>query len=119
MTHVIAREAEMLKLLMLAAPNANPYVTSAGFPDTLRQGFTPIDTRLGDGIRFGISDDVAASTWLGFDGRLALEHVVEAGSDIQESVRWITRQVEELTFSFNENYAVINPEAAKIANLAA
>lgn len=117
LTHVIAREPEMLKLLMLAAPNANPFVTSPGFPDQLRQSFTPIDTRLGDGVRFGISDDAPAGAWLGFDARLAVEHVVEAGSDIQESAKWITRQVEVLTFSFNENYAVVNPNAAKILHI--
>lgn len=119
MTGVIGQQTPIIKLLTLTVGTANVLVGSAEVPNTVRQTFVPMTNRTAQAIRYGISTDAPASQLIGFDGRFAIEHVVERGSDISESERWITRQVEVLTFTFNEAFAVANTASVQILNLAA
>ena len=77
---------------------------------------TPIN-QTGDGVRYGWLDGAPALKIVGFDKRYELEHVIEVGSDIQEIMRWINRQTEELTMSINEGDAVVDPSAALILDI--
>jgi hypothetical protein len=115
-TAVLGRAAEMLKVLTLTLGNANTLTTSAGLA-SIQQELRPMNNRLADGLLYGITDDAPANRLVGFDGRFAVERVVETGSEIAEVDRFITRQAEEMTFSFNEGYAVIDAEAVKILRL--
>lgn len=117
-THVFGRQAAILKLLSLNLGTANVMATTQGAPASLRQEFVPINTRLTDGVRYGITNDVPANKLVGIDGRFGIEHVQERGSDISEVEKWITRQAEVLTFSFNEGFATFDSNAVKILDLA-
>jgi len=120
MTHVLGQQASLLKLLTLPLASQNALMTSTALAGTpVSQSLEAINRRLTNGIRWGISPDVASGKLLGFDASAGVEHVVENGSDISESERWITRQTETLTFSFNEAFAVTDPKAAVLLNLAA
>jgi antitoxin (DNA-binding transcriptional repressor) of toxin-antitoxin stability system len=115
-THVLARAAEMLKVLTLTTGNINTLATSANLA-SIQQELTPINNRLRDGVRYGITDDAPAARIVGIDSRFGIERVVEAGSEISETERWITSQQEILTFSMNEAYANIDVNAVRILRL--
>jgi len=53
----------------------------------------------------------------GINNQYAIEQVTEAGSDIQESDRFITRQTQVLTISENSGYSKIFNEATKTLNI--
>lgn len=55
----------------------------------------------------------------GINSRYAIEQVTEAGSDIQEADKFITRQTNILTISENSGYSKIFTEATKILDVAA
>lgn len=116
---VLAQQAIMLKLLTLNMGTANVLLANNPIPGVLNQPFTPINDRLTDGVRFGITADAPANQIVGFDNRFAIEHLRENGSDISEAERYVTRQTEVLTFSFNEGFAIFDAGAVKILNLAA
>jgi len=65
-------------------------------------------------VRIGWTSDAPANTIVGIDTRFALERVVEVGADIQEIERWATRQVQLLTMSEVEGYAVFDQNATKL-----
>lgn len=71
------------------------------------------------GINYGWIDEAPALKVVAWDKRYALERVVEIGSEIQEVMRYINTQTEEMTISMNEGYAVIDPQAAQILNIGA
>lgn len=119
MTAVIGQQAAIVKLLLLTMPNANLLATTLPLSSGIAQTFTPMSARLTQGQRYGITADAPAGKLVGFDGRFAIEHVRENGSQISESDRWITRQTEVLTFSFNEAFAVYINGQVHILNLAA
>lgn len=116
MTHVFARASEMMKVLLLTTGNANTFASSANLA-TLQQDLTPINNRLRDGVRYGITTDAPANLIIGADSRFAVERAVEAGSDISETERWITSQREVLTFSINEGYSIIDTNSVKALKL--
>lgn len=53
----------------------------------------------------------------GINNQYAIEQVTEAGSDIQESDRFITRQTQVLTISENTGYSKMFVEATKTLNI--
>lgn len=120
MTGVIGQQAAIAKMLLLNLGTTNTMASQAsGVPTALRQDFVPMNNRTAQGIRWGVSTDAPAGKLVGFDGRVAVEHVVERGSEIEEADRWITRQTEALVFSRNESFAVFNTAAVRVLNLAA
>lgn len=114
---VLGQEAPIIKLQLLNLGSANIplYTAPAGLFGNLR----PINNQLSTGQAFGISDDAPAASWLGFDTRLTVQHVLEAGATVQEVQRFITNQTEELTMTETEGWRRIDKQAAKIVNLAA
>lgn len=118
-THVVGQQAAILQLLRLNIGSANMLMSALPSESGLRQSFTPINDRLAGGMRFGILPTAPANQLVGFDRRYAIDHLRLSGFDISEAERWITRQVEVMTFSFWETFATGHPDAAKILNLAA
>jgi hypothetical protein len=112
LTHIFAREAELVNLQLLQMPNNNPFLAQIngemGFG-----GITPLQDLNGAVVRYGQTDSVPAGVYLGIDQRIALERVTEIGSDIQETMRFIERQTEALFFTDNDGFAVLDEKANK------
>lgn len=87
-------------------------------PGTGFGGFSPINDRLSDTVRYGHIDEAPTGKIIGFDNRFAIQQVTEVGATINETQRWITKQVETMTFTETEGYAVIDDDAVKILNVA-
>lgn len=119
LTAIFARQAEMVTLLSMNVGTANTLAGMQNVPGGLRTEFTPINGFTTEGIRYGITTQVAAGRVLGLDTRRAIDRVIVRGSEISESDRWITRQTEVLTFSVEEGFAVADVKAARILNLTA
>lgn len=115
LTTALARRADALQLILLNSGSANIPLAGlnlAGIGNTL----TPINT-LADGVRYGWTDDAPADKIVGFDRRFALEHVMEIGSEISETERYITNQTQVITMTENSAFAVIDPAASKLLDL--
>lgn len=113
MTVAFAREDMALQVELLSVGTANVLLASAGA--ALGVGRTSrINQSLSDGVRMGITTDAPANKIVGMDSRFGIERVVENGSVINESERWILRQVETLTMSLNEGYATFDPQATRV-----
>lgn len=120
LTGVLGQRAAILKLLMLSLPTNNPLLSQLGPQQApLAQAFRPMNPNIPSGQAYGIDPDAPANKLIGFDGRFAVEHVRENGSVINEAERFITRQVEVMTFSFNEGFSVFRPNTVRVLNLAA
>jgi hypothetical protein len=119
MTSVVGQQASMMKLLMLNMGTANALLAGGFNTGVLAQNPRPMNQSLAQGWGFGIMATAPSAKLVGFDRRYAVERVIERGSQINEAERWITRQTEEMTFTINEGYAVLNTESAKVLNLAA
>ena len=112
----IAQEAVSLQLALLNMGTANvPLVSvqaASGFGS-----ITPINQELADAVALGTTPDAPTLKLLGMDERLAIERVVEIGANINEVDRWITRQVQVITMSEVEGYAVFDQFATKTLNV--
>jgi hypothetical protein len=117
LTHLFAREAELVNLQMLTMPNANPLLRQVASD----LGFGALDAMqdVANGrVLYGQTDAVAAGTYLGIDARYALERITEIGSDIQETTRFIERQTELMTFTENDGFGVLDQNANKTWTMA-
>lgn len=117
LTHLFAREAELVNLQMLTMPNSNPLLRQVASD----LGFGSLDAiqDLANGrVLYGQTDSVAAGTYLGIDARYALERITEIGSDIQETNRFIERQTELMTFTENDGFGVLDQNANKTWTMA-
>jgi hypothetical protein len=117
MTTALGQTAPILQLILLNSGSANVPLAGlnlAGIGNTL----IPINTTA-DGIRYGWTDDAPASKYVAFDKRFALEEITEIGSEITETERFITNQTEIMVMTENSAFAVVDPAASKILNLAA
>jgi len=85
------------------------------FFDTTRNPGTQLT--LADGVVAGVTADVPADKLVGIDARQALERVVEVGSNIEEIERWAQSQVQILTISEVEAFAVLTQGATKTLEL--
>jgi hypothetical protein len=117
MTTILAESGPMAKRLVLNTGSQNQAVTV--LPPGIVEPLTPIEDRLSDGIRYGITDDAPSDKIIGFDRRAAVERVFEIGADIEETERYIRRQTEAIFFTEVEGYQVMKQTATKILNLAA
>lgn len=68
-------------------------------------------------VRLFWHKDVADKHIIGMNSRFAIEQITEAGSDISESDKFITRQTSVLTVSENTGYSKIFKEATKILRI--
>lgn len=105
MNVALTQEDNALKLRLLTTGTANQSIPSSKFT-VINPG--------GGQIGLGWTADAPANTVVGIDTRFALERVVEIGADIQEIERWATRQVQILTMSEVEGYAVFDANATKL-----
>ncbi len=116
LTHELAQQSVVLQQLLLNTGSANvPLLTLSGAASF--GGFTPMNPALSDNVRYGITTDAPANKVIGLDARYALEQVTEIGGTIQETMRWITNQTQDLVFTEVEGYAVIDAKAAKILDI--
>jgi hypothetical protein len=117
LTHLFAREAELVNLQMLTMPNSNPLLRQVASD----LGFGSLDAMqdLANGrVLYGQTDAVAAGVYLGIDSRYALERITEIGSDIQETTRFIERQTELMTFTENDGFGLLDSNANKTWTMA-
>lgn len=115
MTTALAQIDETLQIITLNLGTANVPLQGynlGGIGNTL----TPINATA-DGIRYGYLDDAPNNKIVGFDRRAALEQVVEIGSEITETERFITSQTQVMVMTENNAFAVLDPAAAKILDL--
>lgn len=104
LTTALVQDAVEIQLRLLNVGSANVPLVMLQAQSALG-GFTPINDRLADGVRLGVTADAPALKIVGLDRRFAVERVVEIGSDIQESARFIENQTNLLTMSINEGFA--------------
>jgi hypothetical protein len=118
LTTVLGRTAATTALMVLNVGTANTML--AELHSTLGIGaLRPINPELSGTVAVGTTNDAPASKLIGFDRRFALEQLVEAGADINETMRWILNQTEVLTLSEVVGFDILDPSAVKILNLAA
>jgi hypothetical protein len=114
---IVGREADIIQLLLLNTGSANQPVTTA-FGGAFGE-LTPLNRRLADGVRFAISDEAPSGKFVGIDTSQALERATEIGSNIQETVNFVTRQSDALVLSEVEGYGIIDQRATKVLDIAA
>lgn len=112
MTHILGAEADIAKLALL---NIGSSTVPVYFFNTTVNPTTRL--MLADGVVAGITADVPADKLVGVDARQALEHVTEIGSNIEEIERWAQSQVQILTLSEVEGWAVLTQGATKTLEL--
>lgn len=112
MTHIIGAEADIAKLALL---NIGSSTVPIYFFDTKVNPTTRL--MLSDGVVAGITADVPADKLVGIDARQALERVTEIASNIEEIERWAQSQVQILTISEVEAFAVLTQGATKTLEL--
>ena len=112
MTHIVGAEADIAKLALL---NIGSSTVPVYFFDTKMYPTTKL--MLADGVQAGVTADVPADKLVGIDARQALERVTEIGSNISEIERWAQAQVEILTISEVEAFAVLTQGAVKTLEL--
>lgn len=116
LTHELVRDDIVLQQMLLDTGSANiPILSLTG--GAAFGGFTPMNPALGDNVRYGTTDDAPANKILAFDARFAIEQITEIGGTINETKKWVEKQVDSLVFSEVEGYAVIDSNAAKILDL--
>lgn len=109
---IVAREAELVNLQMLQMPNNTPFFQQVngelGFG-----GLTPLRAINGQTVYFAQNDAVGAGVYLGLDTRYAIERITEAGSNIQETMKFVERQTEALFFTENDGFGLLDPRSNK------
>lgn len=114
-TTALMTEAVALQLSLLNTGSANVPLSNANLAN-IGTGLTPIN-QTSDNVRFGWTSDAPALKIVGFDKRFALEQLVEVGSSIVETDRFIGNQTEELAISEVQGFAVLDPSAALILDV--
>lgn len=118
LTTVLGRTAATTALMVLNVGTANTML--AELRSTLGiGGLRPINPELSGTVSVGTTLDAPAAKLIGFDRRFALEQLIEANADINETMRWILNQTEVLTLSEVVGFDVMDPNATKVLNLAA
>lgn len=110
MTDTVATDLELLTIGTANVPVA--------FLDAQKVGALIPINRTGDGIRYGWTSAAPASKIVGFDTRQGLQRLFEVGATIQEMQRFVTNQTEALVMTESEGFAVIDPNAHKILDIA-
>lgn len=112
MTTVLMKKDMALQLALLNTGSANVPLTAASLGG-LGTNATPINTTA-TGVRYGWTTEAPTGKILGFDRRMALEHVVMSGSQINEMDRFILSQVQVMTMTEIEGFSVLDPGAVKL-----
>jgi voltage-gated potassium channel Kch len=80
-------------------------------------GLQPINPELGRTISYGITDEAPALKLIGFDDRLAIEHIVEAGANITEVEKFISRQSQALVMTEVEGFGILDQFSTGVLNI--
>lgn len=116
LTTMLAREATILQTMLLSVGSANiPLVTisaASGFG-----GMSPINPGLADNVRTGWTASAPSLKLVGFDARMALEHITEVGGDIEEIERYVNRQTQELVITTVDGFRTLDPNAVNILDV--
>ena len=118
MTTALMQSDVATMLEMLNTGSANLLMVSMMQQSKSIVPITPIN-QTGTGLGYGWLSTAPAHKIVAWDKRFALERVIEIGSEIQEIMMWINRQVKEMTISMNEGYSVIDQSASHILDLSA
>ena len=114
LTTIIVDEDVALDLMELDAGTANQPLTFFPFGTG---SLTLVNKSLADGVRMAVHADAPDRKIVGLDKRMCVERVYEIGSNISEIQRWVTSQVQVLTFSEVEGYAILDKDAARILDI--
>jgi hypothetical protein len=114
---LLARKGEIIDLELLEVGPLNMPFVALGNATGIRN-ITPFGNRDTSSIQYGtVKDAVPALTYLGMDRNFALERVSEIGATVSEADRFITSQVEVLTFTEAEGFASLFSGAVKLLNV--
>jgi hypothetical protein len=109
----LARSNVNLAIMTLNVGTANTML--AQMRNTLGiGGIRPINPEFSGDVALGTTTDAPANKLVGFDRRFAIEQLVEANAEINETTRWIQNQVEFLTISEVVGFDILDPNAVKI-----
>jgi hypothetical protein len=118
LTHILAREGSILKVLLLDAGNANtPLAVIANFIGV--GNIRPMNNTLADNVQYGNMDEAPAAQIVGFDSRFAVERFTEIGADIAEIESYAITQTRVLVLTEVEGYGKMYKESVRNLNLAA
>lgn len=118
LTTILAQQGPATSLMTINVGTANTMLAQLRSQLGIG-GLRPINPELNGDIAIGVTTDAPANKLLGFDRRFAVEQLVEANSDINETMRWIINQTEVMTISEVVGFDILDQTATKIANLAA
>jgi hypothetical protein len=118
LTTILAQQAPATALMTINVGTANTMLAQLRSQLGIG-GLRPINPELNGDIAVGTTTDAPSNKLVGFDRRFAVEQLVEANADINETMRWIINQTEVLTISEVVGFDILDDTATKILNLAA
>lgn len=116
MTTALAQLNTALQVLLLNSGSGN--VPLSGYPLGGISSQVSVINNTGDGVRLGFTSNAPSAKIVGLDASMAIEHVVEIGSTISEAERVITNQTQVMVMTEVEGFAVLDPGAIKVLDLA-
>ncbi len=115
---LIAAKDAFVQLVMANIPNLSTVDLLKLLAQGTTVGISLTAPQLPSGdVRLFWHKDIPNLQIYGINRQFAIEQITEAGSDISESDRFITRQTSILTISENNGYSKIFNEATKILNI--
>jgi hypothetical protein len=115
MNLAIMRSATKIDLLLLDIGSGNTLASSLpGFGQ-----LNNLNSNYSDAVALATYSSTPAATIIGIDTSVGVEHIVEAGSELTESVTYITNQSQKVVISEVEGFAVLDENGTRILNLAA
>lgn len=113
LTTGLAQEAVMLQAMLLSTGSGNIPLVVIQAPSGFGS-FTPINPGLRDNVAIGWMAEAPTLKFVGFDNRMALEHVTEVGGDISEIERFVLRQTQALTMTTVDGFRILDGNAVAI-----
>lgn len=116
LTTILAQPAAATSLMVINVGTANTMLAQLRSQLGIG-GLRPINPELSGDIAVGSTTDAPSNKLVGFDRRFAIEQLVEANADINETQRWILNQTETLTISEVVGFDIMDDSATKILRL--
>lgn len=114
-TTVISNADDILNVMTMAKPNADPIWLYSLFDKDLLGGRpTLVNNRLSGSVRMVIHPDVAATDLIGIDRRYAMIAYREAGADLTETNKIINGQWNEIVMSNTIGFQTLFASARKV-----
>jgi len=115
MTTSLSQIDEAVQMVLLNMGTANIPLQGQNLGG-IGNSLTPINSTA-DGVRYGWLEGAPNNKYVGFDRRAALEQVVEIGSEITETERFITNQTQVIVMTENNAFAILDPAATKVLDI--